>query len=319
MTAGPELQRPLGGHAPGVVLAIDLGGTHLRIAVADRDGAILTRSAERIDAAAGPEAILGQVVSGGRRALAERNAPPVIAVTLATPGLVDADRGVILAAHNLRGWRDVPAADLLSRAFGVPAGVENDVNLAALGERWRGAGAGADDLVFLAIGTGIGAGIIAGGRLQRGHGFAAGEVNRLPSGVRDADGAELGLEEVASGPAIVRRAVAHGLSRDEAVLTTAAVFAAAHVGDPVATAVLAQANEALAHGVAALVAALDPAVVVVGGGVSVQGERLLEPLRVTVGRYLRRRTPIVQSALGVDAQLYGAIRVALTLTQEHSG
>lgn len=292
------------------VLGIDLGGTHLRLAVSDLNGAILARSEEAIEPAAGPVAIVDAIALAGRRLLEETGTTRLLAVALATPGVVDVERGVVVAARNLRGWREVPVRQLLTDRFGVPATVENDVNAAAEGERWRGAGRGHDTLVFVAIGTGIGAGVIIGGELHRGAHFAAGEINGLRAGTDD--GAI--LEDVVSGPAIVRRARARGVcARDGGILTTEAVFSLARAGDPAAAEVVSEAVRATAGGVGALIAAIDPTVVVFGGGVSRQGAALIGAVRAEIGRSARPRAELVLSGLSVDAQLYGAVYAALRL------
>lgn len=301
----------------GQVLGIDLGGTHLRVAVANLDGTFLTKTVEDIDATAGPEAILRGVVESGHRALRQCGGERPIAVALATPGIVDVERGVVVAARNLAGWKGVPVRAVLAEGFDAPVTVDNDVNLAAVGERWHGAGHGHDDVVFVSIGTGIGAGILVGGQVHRGSNFAAGEINSLPSGHRAEEGkGEAGLEDVASGPAILRRARTRHLFAPTGHLTTDAVFDLARDGDPVAREVIAEAVDALARGVAALLAGIDPSVVVIGGGVSRQGDALLEPLRQRLSAMVRLRAKLLRSALGVDAQLYGAVFTALRLADE---
>jgi predicted NBD/HSP70 family sugar kinase len=300
----------------GQVLGIDLGGTHLRVAVANLDGTLLSKTSEAIDPAAGPEAVLGQIVESGRRALVAQQTDRPIAVAVASPGIVDVERGVVLGARNLAGFREVPIARTLADGFDAPVTVDNDVNMAAVGERWHGAGQGHDNIVFAAVGTGIGAGIVIGGQVHRGAQYAAGEINALPSGVRDEQGVEIGLEDVASGPAIVRRALARGVASSSGDLTTAKVFRLARDGDPTAAAVLDEAIGALARGVAALCAAVDPSVVVIGGGVSRQGDALLEPLRAHLATMLRRCPRLLRSGLGVDAQIHGAVFAALRLADE---
>jgi glucokinase len=296
------------------VLGIDLGGTNLRAAVAERTGAIVSRMEEPIDSAAGPAAIRARIVALAERALDAFPGGPLRAVALASPGLVDGENGVVLLASNLRDWADVPLRDWLTTDLGAPAAVENDVNLAVLGERWHGAARGCDDAVFVAVGTGVGAGILVGGRLVRGHGFAAGEIGALPSGFpAEAGGDEARIEDIAAGPAIVRRARALGIAAPHGPLTTTKVFALARAGDQRAAAVLDQAVTALARGLAAVIASVDPEVIVVGGGVSRQGDALLGPLRARLDRLMRLRVRLVLSELGTDAQLHGAVCAALRL------
>jgi glucokinase len=297
----------------GRVLGVDLGGSHLRLAVASLDGTILEQTHESIDRTAGPVAILKQIAERGKALLASHGTVVPVAVSVATPGVVDVDAGLVVAARNLLGWKQVPVRTVLEGAFGAPVGIENDVNAAAIGERWRGRGRGCADLVFVSIGTGIGAGVMIRGEIHRGVHFAAGEINSVPSGVLDADGNEAWLEDAASGPAIAARAAHLGLAVTSGELTVAKVFELAAAGDPVATGVVQDTARALARGVVALLAALDPAVVVFGGGVSHGGDVLLAPLREEVGRLTRLRCELVLSELGAGAQLHGAVYSALRL------
>ena len=294
-------------NSSGLALAVDLGATHLREALADPSGAFVIRDNRDVDPTLAADVLVSQIAAAARDLLARSGVVTPVAVGIACPGVIDVEAGLVRGARNFRGWQGVPLARMLSEALGAPVFIENDVNAAALGESWRGAGRGLDSLAFIAVGTGIGVGIVIDGRVYRGAHFAAGEVNSLPSGVDDAD-----VESIASGPAIVRRALAANVGRSrDTELTTDAVFAAAASGDPAAALVVGDALRALGRTVAWLIAALDPAVVVVGGGVSRQGESLLPPIRAEVQRYVSDRAPVVLSKLGVDAQLHGALRLAL--------
>ncbi len=284
----------------GPVLAIDLGGTRLRAAVADGDGTILARDEEPVRDP-DPGELQPRIVEFGRTLISKAGAA-VQAVGVSTPGLVDGDAGVVVGARNL-GWRNVRLGLALAEGFGAPTVIENDANCAALGEEWRGAGRGHRDLVYVSIGTGVGAGILAGGALVRGARFAAGELGRLPYASVET------VEDVAGGPGIVRRARERGLD----VLTTANVYDVAAAGDAQAAEVVRDAVAALATAVTAVIVVLDPGVVVVGGGVAGQGERLLAPLREDVARRLTNPCPIILSELGGDAQLFGAMSLALRL------
>ncbi|GIW09363.1 MAG: hypothetical protein KatS3mg061_0420 [Dehalococcoidia bacterium] len=177
---------------------------------------------------------------------------------------------MLLRLPNLPQWPEaLPLAELLAERLGAPTRVDNDANLAALGEHRFGAGRGVDHLVYLTVSTGIGGGIISGGRLLHGvHGFA-GEVGHqviLPDGPPCGCGGRGCLEVLASGTAIVRRAQAAGLPADRlAEEGAAAVFAAAAAGDPRAQEVIAGATRALGLGVVNLLHVFDPALVVLGG------------------------------------------------------
>lgn len=294
--------------ACGSVLGIDLGGTHLRMVVSDLAGGFSSRSIEAIDASSGPDAILGRIAEVGKEMLADAPAP-LMAIGLATPGIVDTETGVVGRARNLKGWVDVPVRRTLEAAFGVPAMVENDVNAAALGERWHGAARGHESFFFVSIGTGVGAGLVLGGEIYHGAHFAAGEINLLPVVL---DGEEAYLEDRGSGPAIVRRALALGFAPATAsAVTTDTVFRAAAAGDEAAVRAVAEGVHAIAFGAGVLLAAVDPSIVVIGGGVSSQGEALLLPVREAIAKVARLRCEVVLSELGVDAQLHGALFVGL--------
>jgi predicted NBD/HSP70 family sugar kinase len=292
----------------GAVLGIDLGGTHLRLALSDLAGDISARTIEAIDPDAGPERIVARIESVGKALLAESRAN-LMAIGLATPGIVDTETGVVGTARNLKGWQNVPVRRMLENAFGVAAVVENDVNAAAMGERWRGAARGHESFLFVSIGTGIGAGLVLDGELYRGAHFAAGEINLLPVG---APGSEAYLEDRASGPAIVRRAVEFGFTPPPGeTATTDSVFVAAAAGNHAAEQAVQDAVEAIALGTGVLLAAVDPSVVVLGGGVASQGEAILRPIREAIPNVVRLRCDVVLSELGVDAQLHGAVFVGL--------
>lgn len=292
----------------GAVLGIDLGGTHLRLALSDLAGGISARFIEAIDPDAGPEAIVARIEAVGKRLLAESGAN-LMAIGLATPGIVDTETGVVGTARNLRGWNNIPIRGMLEEAFGVPAVVENDVNAAAMGERWRGAARGHESFLFVSIGTGIGAGIVLDGEIYRGAHFAAGEINLLPVGTPGNEGY---LEDRASGPGIVRRAIEFGYQPASGEpATTDGVFAAATAGDEAAQRAVTEGVQAMAFGTGVLLAAVDPSIVVLGGGVSSQGQSILDPVRAAIPNVVRLRCDVVLSELGVDAQLHGAVFVGL--------
>jgi predicted NBD/HSP70 family sugar kinase len=288
--------------AAAVFVAVDLGGSQLRVATGDEAGRLAARHSAPIAANPQPEAVAGAIAAAAMLLLEARRPA---AAGLACPGLIDPTRGVVMAARNL-GWREVPLAEVLSARLGCGVVLENDVNLAALGEAAFGAGKGCRHIAFLGVGTGVGAGLVLDGRLHRGARFAAGEVGRLPSGFAGASGLELLVEDVASGPAILRRARDAGVT----AATTADVFTAAAAGDDRAARAVREAARALALAVAAIAAIADPELVIVGGGVAQQGEALLGPLRAEAGA-VGVRTPLVPAALGVDSQLFGALRAAI--------
>jgi len=200
VTRRPEKPRPL-------VAGVDIGGSHFSLALADGHGRFLARASSPIRGDEGPDHILTMISDAIEAALRERQRrqEDLRAVGVAVPGFVDPETGIVGVASNLACWTNVPVAETLRRRFPVPVQVENDVNLAALGEMWRGAGRGRRHLLFVAPGTGIGAGIIIDGRLHRGAHHFAGEIGYCcPSPeYLDEDYGLLGcLETLASGPGL---------------------------------------------------------------------------------------------------------------------
>lgn len=269
-----------------IALGIDVGGTKIAAGAVDDDGVIVEEARVRTparDATATREAIIGVA-----RDLAGRH--DVVAVGIGAAGLVDKARSTVLFAPNV-AWRDEPLRAAVEAAVGQPVVVENDVNAAAWGEFRFGAGADVDDLLMVALGTGIGGGIILDGALVRGSFGVAAEVGHLrvvPRGHLCGCGQHGCWEQYASGRALVREArsrVVDGdlllelAGGDAAKIDGPMVTRAALEGDMLATALVAEIGQWLGEGIASLAAVLDPRVVVVGGGVSEAGELLLKPAR----------------------------------------
>lgn len=301
------------------VLAIDLGGTRLRLALFRERGAPpvrVARLATRPEE--GFERVLDRIATAARELL---GGEPMTRAALAAPGPLDPRSGVLLRPPNLRGWpAEAPIGAALSERLGAPVVVDNDANVAALGEWRAGAGRGVDDLVYFTVSTGIGGGIIVGGRLLHGvHGYA-GELGHL---MIEADGPPClcggrgCLETLASGTAIARlareRLAAGEPSRLTPEATAADVFAAAAAGDRLAAAVVERAMWRLGIGVVNALHLFDPAVVILGGGVTNAGRLVFDPVERAVARLAMpafRQTPVVRAALGDDAGLYGAAVLA---------
>jgi predicted NBD/HSP70 family sugar kinase len=210
----------------------------------------------------------------------------IAGVGIGVPGVIV--RGTLRMAPNLPPFGDVDLAAALAAELGTEVLVDNDVNMATVGEHHRGLGARIDNFVFIAVGTGIGMGIVAGGRLVQGAGGAAGEIATMRVA---ADGAE--LEAVAGGSAVARR---YGAP------TALDVFAAAERGDATATAVLDEQAAAVAGAVLAVRSVLDPALVVFGGGIGIRSD-FLAGVRAHIGDESLR---IETSALGERAGVVGA-------------
>jgi glucokinase len=289
------------------VLAIDLGGSKAAFAVVDRDGRLVSRtkrpshdgtSALSFEALA--RAASETVAAAGLRWSDLQGAGVII------PGIYDAASGKGWAP-NLWGDVQVDVLEPLARHMPVPLIIDSDRSGYVLGETWLGAARGCTDAVFLGVGTGIGAGILCGGRVVRGAAGIAGAVGWFATDPAWAPQGTLGCWEAqAAAPALAQRVGA----RDGKAVTDAARH-----GDAAARAAVAAAADVLAMGIANLISALNPQVVVLGGGLMQASDLFLEPIRRAVPRWAQpiaaRQCRIEPSALGQDAGLLGAARLAL--------
>ena len=310
------------------VLAVDLGGTQIRAALITPDREVHCRHAEPTREEQGVAAVIERickVVAAVRDEAAADGLPAPIATGIAAPGPLDPKQGVMLDPPNLRGWADIPLADLVSRCLDLPTVLERDTNVAVMAEWWYGSARGTSDAVYVTVSTGIGGGIVSGGRPLTGHGLA-GEVGHL---VVELDGPMCGcggighVEAIASGTAIEReartlldRGAAPGLARlvaDGAAVDSVLVARAADQGDPDAAALLNRAWVAIGALCASLVNLLDPEVIVIGGGIAEHQPRLFEVARVELDRRvlpaLAGRTRIEPAALGGDVSLIGLLPI----------
>lgn len=289
----------------GYALGIDIGRTWLRVALADLDGTVVERSDVR-NRARTSGAMADLVVSTAHRVVADSGveAGKVAHAVVGTPGVYDPVARRVRYALHLPGWGRAGLFDRMREELGVPLAVHNDANLAALGEHTFGVGAGSPLFVYVMIGTGLGMGIVAGGRPFTGAQGAAGEIGFLPWPARGPGT----LEDAVSGDAVVRAARALGMTGP---LTAKSVFEAARAGTAPAVAAVRQEGERLAHTVAAVAAVLDPELVVLGGGVGHSADLLLETVDTTLRRLTPLRPRVVASALGEDAVLLGAVATAL--------
>lgn len=311
------------------VAGIDLGGTKIYAALADLTGQILAELKIPTRAQEGAEAVIHRLAATVVQ-LQEKagRADPPLALGVGAPGPLNAATGVVYQAPNL-GWRDVPLKEKLERLLGIPVYVDNDANLAALGEHRWGAGQGAEHMVYITVSTGVGGGLILGGRLYRGASHGAGEIGHMvvdPRGPRCGCGSFGCLEALASGTAMARaarRLVEEGRGKgilaaaggDPESITSLAVAQAAAAGDEEARAIISEAGRALGIGVASLINLLNPAVVVLGGGAMRVGSLLWEAMAEEVGRRAleasRRAARIVPAALGERSGVLGAVALAL--------
>ena len=302
----------------GYVFAVDLGGSKVRAGVANLFGEIVAEC-EEPTAALSSAAIMDQLTRLHRQLLKKSgfDSETTGAACVAVPGVWDPKTDRIDAAYNLPVLDEVPLKATIQRALGLPLIIENDVNLAAVGESWKGRAQEYDTFVAFFIGTGIGMGVVIDGEVYRGRSGAAGEIGLLPIGADPFDPTLRShgpFEIAASGPSITRR-VQRALEGDvETVLAAdadiAQIIGAATKGDQVARAILDDEARTLAVGVAAVVAVLDPALVILGGGVGAHAELAELVYRYAV-QLLPWMPPIEVSILGNRAAFYGAIALGL--------
>jgi predicted NBD/HSP70 family sugar kinase len=306
---------PSAGH----VVGIDVGRERVRAAVADLAGGVAARIDEptRLASAASLIAQLGRVARGVADDAGLRWRDVTVAC-IGSPGVFGADGDHPTLAHNLPGWSRRGVLDAVRAELGTHVLFENDVNLAALGERRLGLGRDVDHFVYLHVGTGVGLGIVIAGEVYRGASGAAGEVGYLPLSATDphdpANRRRGALESTVGAAALVRAARDAGIRRTG--LTAAQVVDAARAGDERAVAVVGKLGARIGLALAGIVPVLDPALVIVGGGVGRNGDLLLEPIRRELAALSPIQPPVVVSQLGEDAELLGAVSMALDVAQE---
>jgi predicted NBD/HSP70 family sugar kinase len=302
----------------GWVVGLDVGRDWVRAAIADLTGEIVARRDVRARArnAEGLIEQLGEIAHGLASEAGVRWKQVTVAV-VGSPGVFEASRGQMALAHNLPGWDREGLAEELQAELGTKVDFENDVNLATLGERWRGLGKGVGNFAYLHVGTGVGMGLVLNGELYRGSTGAAGEVAYLPLGAvdpRDRRNRRKGALEAALGASgVVASARAEGM---KAPLTPKKIFAAARQGDPKGMRVVQLVAERIALAIAAVVPVVDPELVILGGGVGRNGDLLLQPVEHELAALSPFHPAVEVSALGEDAELVGAVSMALEAAQE---
>ncbi|MEO9324718.1 ROK family glucokinase [Nocardioides sp. C4-1] len=308
----------------GLTCGIDVGGTKIAGAVVDVDGTVVDE--HRVVSPANDADAVEDAIAQLVKELAARH--DLTAVGIGAAGYVDAGRRTVMFAPNI-AWRDEDLASEIEARVALPVVVENDANAAAWGEFTFGAASDVDDMLMVTVGTGVGGGIVSGGRLFRGAFGTAAEIGhlRVVRGGRQCGCGNLGcLEQYASGSALVKetRALAHEpaaaalLERaggDPAAIDGPMITHAAAEGDAFAIAQVAELGRWLGEAIASLVEVLDPGAIVIGGGVSESGDLLLEPVREAflsqlTGRGHRPVAEIRTASLGNQAGVIGAADLA---------
>ena len=289
-----------------LAIGVDFGATNIKLGLVARTGRVLATSVLPAQLYGAPARFVEAVGEAVERLLQARRIQRsrIAGAVVGAPGPVDHARGIVHTMVNVRGWREVPLARLMTRRLGCRTLVENDVNLIALGEWRHGAGRGAAQMVCLTLGTGVGGGLILGGGLYRGHSGAAGEIGHMaidPQGPRCGCGARGCLEAYVGAAAICRMG---------GVGTPKQLSQAAQAGDRQALRVWREFGQLLGLGVASLINVLNPDRVVIGGGVSSAWRFFAPTLQRTVRTQAMaaalHNTQIVRAKLGDQAGIVGS-------------
>lgn len=301
-----------------LVAALDIGGTKIAGALVDGDGALLVRAQRPTPAKESGESVMGAVDG----VLGELMASPLweraTALGIGSAGPVDASAGTV-SPVNVPGWRDFPLVERVGKTIGgLPVTLVGDGVAMTAAEHWLGAARGHDNALCMVVSTGVGGGLVLGGKLHPGPTGNAGHIGHISVDL-DGDlcpcGARGCVERIASGPNIARRALEGGwLPGADGDATAAAVAAAARAGDTVARASFERAAQALAAGIAATATLVEIDVAVIGGGVAGAGEVLFAPLRRALADYATlsfvRNLTVTPAVMGNDAGLVGAAAAA---------
>jgi glucokinase len=323
-------------------IGVDLGGTNLRVAAVDEDGTMLVKRELQTEVSRGRDEVIGELCRAAKAVshdMRERSGGGELrGIGVGVPGLIDSESGLLLESPNLPGWNDYDVKGEIERRLGTTVILENDANVAALGELWLGAGRGSESLCMYTLGTGVGGGLVLEGRIWRGWNGMAGELghcNVEPEGHQCGCGSHGCLEQYASATAVVRmarEALTSGTGPQTALrsptLSSQAVYECAMQGDSEAKKVFEQVGRALGIAIADMVNILNLSLYVIGGGVSSAWDAFAPAMFSEVrkrsfvyagttaedgggvgGR--TRSTQIRRAMLGGDGGLYGAARLPM--------
>lgn len=312
------------------VVGVDLGGTKISTALSDLEGKIINQTTIPTDAHEGEVPVLNRIINSIEKVVNDSavSYEDIKGIGIGSPGPLDAKQGIIITTPNLP-FKNFNLVKPISEKFGVPVFLDNDANVAAIGEFMFGAGKGAENIVFFTVSTGVGGGAILNGKVYRGHTSNALEIGHMtvaPHGPRCNCGNVGCVEATSSGTAIAKRAhealstkVETSLRKYENV-TSYEVFVEAAAGDPVAKDIIDDAMNYLGIAVANSVSIFDPEYVIIGGGVSKAGDVVFDTVRKVVNKRcfksMAESVKIVPAGLGTDAGLIGAVALALLETQD---
>ncbi len=316
-------------------IGVDLGGTNLRVAAVGEDGTMLDKRELQTEVSRGRDEVIDALCGAAQQVVREMPARAgsgkLLGIGVGVPGLIDSESGRLLESPNLPGWNDYDVKGAIERRLGTTVILENDANVAALGELWLGAGRGVESLCMYTLGTGVGGGLVLDGKIWRGWNGMAGELghcNVEPEGHVCGCGSWGCLEQYASATAVVRMAREAGLGTASRALTSQMVYECAMADDAEAEKVFERVGRALGMAIADMVNILNLSLYVIGGGVSSAWDAFAPAMFAEVrkrsfvyagttaengggvgGR--TRSTQIRRAVLGGDGGLYGAARLAM--------
>ncbi len=307
-----------------IVLAADLGGTNLRMCAIDRFGDIVFRTKGDTPRSESPASIVLAIINGSKACFEFLGGREYVsAIAVAVPGTVCAPKGRILSAPNLQELNGFGISDALEAELGIPCFLENDANAAAIGENWLGASKGFNDSICITLGTGVGGGIILGGKILRGIDGTAGEVGHInvePAGALCGCGSRGCLEQYSSASAVVR--IAKELSGEfcdtilefNTPITAERIFEAGNLGDLLALEVFRRQGFYLGIALAGLINLLNPEVIVIGGGAAAGWDLFMPETKRMISEHTykepRERAKIRSAEKGDDAGVLGAAHFA---------
>lgn len=312
------------------VIGVDLGGTKINTVLADLEGNVVSQTTVPTQAKEGELPVLNRIIQTVETVIAEGKVTlnDVKAIGIGSPGPLDAKEGVIISTPNLP-FKNFNLVKPLSEKFDIPVYLDNDANVAAIGEFMFGAGKGCKNMVYFTVSTGVGGGAILDGKIYRGatcNALEIGHTTILPDGPRCNCGNIGCLEALSSGTAIGKRGIEAAASNVETSLkkydniTSYEVFVEAAAGDKVAKDIVDKALNYLGIGVSNAVVTFDPEAVIIGGGVSKAGEIVFEKVREVVNtrcfKTMAENCKILPAGLGTDAGVIGAVALAIMESEE---
>jgi glucokinase len=296
-------------------IGVDLGGTNLRAAAISREGTLMEKISGKTDLTAGRDAVIGDMVDSINQLKQSCGDGTLVGVGIGVPGFILMDKGIIVGSNNLPEFEDFPVRDEIEQQLGTPIYLENDANAAALGEKWMGAGRDVNDLVLLTLGTGIGGGIITGGRVLHGFVGMAGELGHMtvfPDGNPCGCGNYGCLEKHASATAIV--GMARMLSLGEGV-SSEEVYNLAVEGNDRARMIFHTMGTSLGIALATLMNIFNFPLYLLSGGVLAAWDQFAPPMLAEIEKrsftYRNTKTRVEKAILGNEAGLYGAAYLPL--------